>query len=109
MKETTTSTESIKKPVQRRRIMKPMDVGKNAESKYKTYSDKKNDRDKALTLLEKLKKENKSRESWQKPVRLSLKRPTSSMVLRHPTKKQLSSQSGKKTNAIDNDGVFLYP
>lgn len=56
MKETTTSTESIKKPVQRRRIMKPMDVGKNAKSKYKTYSDKKNDRDKALTLLEKLKK-----------------------------------------------------
>lgn len=74
MKKISTSTENIKKPVQRRRIMKPMDVGKNAESKYKTYSDKKNDHEKALALLEKLHKKEQEKRELAKAGKLTIEK-----------------------------------
>ncbi|MDO4190412.1 MAG: hypothetical protein Q4D14_01820 [Bacteroidales bacterium] len=57
METTTNNNQNIKKTKQqRRRIMKPMDVGSKAESRFKTYGDKKDEHATALAVLERVKK-----------------------------------------------------
>ncbi len=72
MRKDSTSTENIKKPVQRRRIMKPMDVGRNAESQFKTYADKEKEHEKAKELLERLKQKEKEQRALVKAGKVTI-------------------------------------
>ncbi|MCQ2349261.1 MAG: hypothetical protein MJZ98_02125 [Paludibacteraceae bacterium] len=65
-----TTNNSTKKSVQRRRIMKPMDVGSNAESQYKTYSDKRKEHDAAMKLLMRLKEKEAEKQRQAKEGKL---------------------------------------